>query len=431
VSEPQSPKPVVVPRWIQLVVLPLALLALYALARAASTVTLIFLVSSVIALILNPLVKRLQEPLGSRAIRLPRGVAVAAVYLGFVLVLVGAGALLANPVTDQIEAFQRDVPELVDSANSSLAGLQEWLDDRGVDIQVKEQGEDALQTLQRNVLNQSGDLVSFGQDLLVRIVETGFGLILVIVISIYMLLYADRIGSLVRSVMPPGDGTPEDDYSLRVQKAVFGYVRGQLLFSLIMGTSAGIVLWILGAIGIFPDGKTYALFFGIFFGLMEMVPYIGPVLGAAAPVLVALFDDPLTAVWVTLTFIALQQLEGHVVAPQVFGHSLRINPLLVIFALLVGGELYGILGALVALPLAAVARETVIYLRKHLVLEPWGTINPVALAGGEGGPPVEGRGPPEAIPPPKCAECGTVPGPDDAYCRTCGAPLGPRVTTPP
>ena len=66
--------------------------------------------------------------------------------------------------------------------------------------------------------------------------------------------------------MPRGDGTPEDDFPTRVQRAVFGYVRGQLLFSLIMGTSAGSVLWVLGSLGIFPDGKTYALFFGAFFG---------------------------------------------------------------------------------------------------------------------------------------------------------------------
>ena len=98
------------------------------------------------------------------------------------------------------------------------------------------------------------------------------------------------------------------------------------------------------------------------------------------PILVALFNDPLTAVWVALTFLALQQLEGHVVAPQVFGHSLRINPLLVIFALLIGGELYGILGAFIALPLAAVARETVVYLRRHLTLEPWGPASPLTVA---------------------------------------------------
>ena len=396
-SEPQTPTPVVVPRWIQLVVLPLALLALYALAKAAQTVVLIFLVASVIALILNPLVKRLQQPLGPRAIRLPRGVAVAAVYVGFVLALVGVGILLAGSVTDQVQHFQRDVPDLVDSANSELADLQGWLDDRGIDVHVKDQGEDALQTLQRNVLNQSGDLVSFGQDLLVRVVEAAFGLILVLVISIYMLLYAERIGAVVRSVMPPGDGSEEDDFALRVQRAVFGYVRGQLLFSLIMGTSAGVMLWILGAVGIFPDGRTYALFFGIFFGLMEMVPYLGPVLGAGPPIVVALFDDPLTAVWVTIAFVALQQLEGHVVAPQVFGHSLRINPLLVIFSLLLGGELYGILGALIALPLAAVARETVLYLRRHLVLEAWGTASPTGLVV-ERPPPEAESAPPEAEP---------------------------------
>jgi predicted PurR-regulated permease PerM len=345
---------------------------------------------------------------------------VAAVYAGFFVVLAGAGLLLVNPVTDQVQAFQKDVPDLVDSANTSLADLQTWLDDKGIDIQVKDQGESALTTLQHNVLNRSGDLVSFGRDLLKRLVETGFGLILVIVISVYMLLYAERIGETVRSIMPRGDGTPEDDYALRVQKAVSSYVRGQVLFSLIMGVSAGVAMWLLGVVGIFPDGRRYALFFGIFFGVMELIPYIGPVLGAIPPVLVALFDDPLTAVWVALTFLALQQLEGHVVAPQVFGHSLRINPLLVIFALLIGGELYGILGAFVALPLAAVARETVTYLRRHLVLEPWGTVGPTALA----------AGPSTGIPPPVCAECGATSGTDDAFCRSCGAALGPRVSTP-
>lgn len=392
-SEATTPAPkVVVPRWIQAVALSLGLLALYALARAADTAVLVFLVASVIALILNPVVKRLERPLGSRGVRLPRGVAVAAVYVGFVLVLAGAGALLANPVVDQVQQLQRDVPDLIDSANASLDDVQRWFDDQGIDVEIKAQGETALSTLQRNVLNQSGDLVSFGQDLLTRLVETGFGLILVVVISIYMLLYAERIGRVVRSVMPPGDGTPEDDFSRRVQRAVFSYVRGQALFSLIMGASAGVAMWILGVTGVFPDGDDYALFFGIFFGIMELVPYIGPVLGALPPILVALLDDPLTAVWVTITFVALQQLEGHVVAPQVFGHSLRINPLLVIFALLIGGELYGILGALVALPLAAVGRETVVYLRRHLVLEPWGTMSSTDAAAGR--PPGVAESPP-------------------------------------
>src|SRR5207244_7513409 len=152
------------------------------------------------------------------------------------------------------------------------------------------------------------------------------------------------------------------------------------------------------------------------------ISYVGRILGAARAVLVALFNDSLTAVWVTLLFVGLQQLEGHVVAPQVFGHSLRINPLLVIFALLVGAELYGIVGALIALPLAAVARETIIYLRHHLVLEPWGTPSAAELAERKKGPPQGGGRP--------CPECGEPQHEDDAYCRACGASLRPAVGAP-
>jgi predicted PurR-regulated permease PerM len=138
-----------------------------------------------------------------------------------------------------------------------------------------------------------------------------------------------------------------------------------------MGTTSGVALWLFGVLGIFPDGRTYAFAFGAFFGVMELVPYVGPVLGAIPPVAVALFQNPLDALWVVLLFIVIQQLEGHIVAPQIFSHALRINPLLVIVALLFGDAIYGIVGALMALPVAAVIRETLIYLRRHVVLEPW------------------------------------------------------------
>jgi predicted PurR-regulated permease PerM len=409
------PPKVVVPRWIQLATLPVALLGVWALARAAGVVLLIFVIAAVIALMLNPLVK-----LVNRGTRLPRGFAVAVVYVGFFLVLAGGVALLINPVTTQVKRLQRDVPGLVRSANRSLADLQRSLDRQGIKVKIQEQGKTALQTLQKQVLKRSSSIVSFGQDLLQRVVEAAFGVILVLVISIYMLLYADRIGELVRSVMPPGDGTEDDDFAIGAQRAVAGYVRAQLVFSLAMGLSAGLALWVFGAAGIFPDGQRYAVFFGVFYGLMELIPYVGPILGGIPPVLVALFGDPLSAVWVVLLLIALQQLEGHVIAPQVFGHTLRINPLIVIFALLLGAALYGILGALVSLPVAAVLREVVVYLRRHLVLEPWGSVEP-ALAGAMHDEPIVRR---------RCPECGAERDPDDAFCSRCGAEQAPRVGAP-
>jgi predicted PurR-regulated permease PerM len=231
------------------------------------------------------------------------------------------------------------------------------------------------------------------------------------VLAIYMLIYGDRIGAIARASVPPGDGTREDDFPTRVQASLFGWVRGQVLFSLIMGTSAGLMLYILGSVGIFPEGKTYAIAFGAWFGFAELIPYVGPAIGAFPPVVIAaLSDNPLDAVWLIIAFTALQQLEGHVVAPNVFGQALRINPLLVIFALLLGGQLAGFIGAFIALPIAAIVRETVVYLRRHLTFQRWDLTAETPL------------------PPPQehCPECTALVPRGAAECPACGTELGDR-----
>jgi predicted PurR-regulated permease PerM len=362
---PQPPPRVVVPRWVQLVLLPIALLALWALARAAGKVLLIFIVAAVIALILNPAVAFLQRS------RFPRGLAVLAVYLAFFTTLAGIGLLLANPISNQVDRFTRDLPHITREANKRIASLQRNLDKHGLHVHLVKQGKTALQSIEEKVSKSAGKLVSFGGALLTEVASALFDLVLVFVLSVYMLLYGNRIGALVRRLMPDGDGTPGDDYPTLVQRAVSRYVGGQLLFSVIMGASAGLSLYLFGVLGIFPDGSRFAVGFGVFYGVMELIPYVGPILGALPPVLVALFTDPIVAVWLVLLFIGLQQVEGHVVAPQVFGHTLRINPLLVIFALLLGLQLYGIIGALVALPIVAVLRETAVYLSRHISFESW------------------------------------------------------------
>jgi len=417
------------------VLLPVGLLALWALARAAGTVLLILIVAGVVALILAPTVRLLER-------MLPRGLAILLVYVACFAVVAGIGVLLASPVTSQISRLQHNTPHIVANANKELDSIQRWLDARGINVHIKAQGQSALDTLQKDVLKRSGDIVSFSRDLLSGVVTIGVDLVLVLVLSVYLLVYGRQIGELVRGLMPPGDGTPEDDYPLLVQQAVSGYVRGQLLFSLVMGASATIALEILGLLGIFPAGKDYAVFFGAFYGLMEFVPYIGPIIGPIPALLVALFQNPISAVWLIILFVALQQLEGHVVAPQVFRISLRINPIIIILALLIGYQLYGVPGSLVALPVIAVIRQTALYLRRHLVLEPWGTggvglgvLGRGAEPGGEPGPePDPGPGPdpgrksgPE---PDRCPECGMPAGTDDIHCRACGASLEPRVTSP-
>src|SRR5207244_13145040 len=133
---------------------------------------------------------------------------------------------------------------------------------------------------------------------------------------------------------------------LRMERALTSYVRGQALVSLIIGTSAGVGLWLLGVLGWRPHGQKYALLFGAWTAITELIPYLGPWLGAIPPLLYALVTHPLSALWVTLLFLAIHQVEGHIVVPNVMGSALRLHPLLVIFGLLSGGETYGLPGAL-------------------------------------------------------------------------------------
>lgn len=355
----------VVPRWVQLVMLPLSIIAIWGIAHAAGKVLLIFVVASLIGLVLNPAVAFLQRVL------LPRGLAVLTVYIGFFLILAGIGLLLANPISSQVEVFAHKVPHLVHEAEHTIHEVEGDLHKAGLHVKLIGKGNTTVRTIEHKLEKSASSLVSSAGGLLAKAAGAIVDLVLIFVVSIYMLIYGERIGRLVRQAMPAGDGTKADDYPELAQRAVSRYVGGQLLFSVLMGTTAGLALYVYGVLGIFPAGRSYAVAFGAFFAFMELIPYIGPFLGALPPILVALFTDPITAIWVALLFLVVQQLEGHVVAPQIFGHTLRINPLLVIFALLFGDEVYGVLGALLALPIVAVLRATAAYLSRHVAFEPW------------------------------------------------------------
>ena len=408
-DSPPAPRvePVLVPRWVQMVLLPVGIAGAYLFLHAAGPILLLFIIAGLVALFLNPFVTVLQ------LLRIPRGAAVGIVMVSMLALLIGLGFLLAKPISDQVSSFQNDVPGYVDDANVELADLQAWLDRKGIDLQVKREGETALQTIGERITGGAGDVVSFTRDAVQILVEASLALILVIVLSVYMLIYGDRIGAVARGLVPPSDGTADDDFPTRIQRALFGYVRGQVLFSLIMGTSAGLMLFLLGSVGIFPDGKTYAIAFGAWFGFAELIPYVGPAIGAFPPIVIAaLSDNPIDAVWLIIAFTILQQLEGHVVAPNVFGQALRINPILVIFALLMGGQLAGFVGAFIALPIAAILRETIVYVRRHTHFERWDL--PTAAP------------PPPAATESRCPECGVPVAADAEECPACGTELGDR-----
>jgi predicted PurR-regulated permease PerM len=375
-----------VPRWVQLVSLPLTLLLLWSVAGAVRHVLFLFLVAVLIALLLNPLVRGLGKAW------IPRGAAIALVYLTFAAAVALAAILLVTIIVQQTRTASHRVDSYFTvrsgqpprtGAELDLARFQAWLDRNHLSgVHVEKQGDKFLhQVGLKDVQKYTSRALNWAEGAGVAVVTLLFDVFLVVVVSIYMLLDIQHWSEAIDHRLPPRPGT--SGLIGRMEQAIASYVRGQLLLSLIVGVSVGLGLWILDLVGLFPQGGKYAAAFGAWAGITELIPYIGPWLGALPPVLYALVQNPLSAVWVTLLFVGIQQLEGHVIVPNVMGRSLRLHPLLVIFGLLAGGEIYGFPGILVALPLLAAGKAAWEFFHERLELEPWTDGKPLTDVGVE------------------------------------------------
>jgi len=362
-----TPGRIYVPRWVQLAVLPVLLIVAWFTLGAIAQVIFFFLVAGLIALVLNPLVHGLER------VHVNRYVGVFVVYVGFVAVLALVAALVWPPVVQQLRNLTTALPGMADQAGDTIMRLQRLSDRAGLSIDVQAQLRASLTALADRVLSFTSNVVDVG----VTVVRQITYLIIIVVISIYMLLDAKRIGRFVAEHFPTHSVSDGEEYVRRAKTAVVDYVKAQVLLSAALGGSVGLAMWFLGMIGAFPSGARYALFFGVWAGLMEAIPYLGPVLAAVPPSLVAAFDSPLSALWVIITFVLIQEIEGHILVPVIMGSRFRVHPLVVIFAVLAGGEIHGITGMLIAIPLIPLVKETIVFLRPRMQLEGW-----CAAAGG-------------------------------------------------
>ena len=380
-----------VPRWIQLVGLPVGLLLIWLLAGLLGHVLFLFLASALIAFLLNPLVRDLKR------MRLPRGLAVALVFLLFAAAVTFVVLALGSVVVDQTRSATDRVDNYVTVANTAgktgaaqdIDRLQGWLDTHGLErIRIQKQATDWVDNLGAGEISKyTQDAVSFAQGAAFSIVVTLFNLILIVVIAVYMLLDIERLEGAIDRRFPPGDGLA---LTLRIERALAGYVRGQLILSTVIGLSAGIGMWVLGRTGLVPGADRYALLFGVWTAVIEVLPYIGPWLSAIPPASYALVVHPVSALWVLALFVFIYQVEGHIVVPNVMANALRLHPLLVIFGLLAGAALYGIAGVLMALPTMAAARAIWEFFSARVRFDPWddgGVTVEVDLKGSRGDPP--------------------------------------------
>jgi predicted PurR-regulated permease PerM len=353
-------KKLVVSTYLQYILIAVGFFLLVVFVRQLSGVLLTFLMAAILAYILNPVVRRLEQ------LRLPRVVAVIGVFAGLILAVVAALLVLIIPAVGQVQNVIENPGALVERANAMVERVQEVpyvggriaeLDEQAITQFVQSNAPSAGQALSAATGFIGGIFGAFG---------TVLNLLLMLIVSIYLLLDRERITRAVLGAIPE----MVRDHALElfhvVERTLIRYLRGQLALCAIMG----IIGW---AIAFFVIGE-YSLVLGLWVGLTEIIPVIGAFLGAIPAVLIALVvpgGGITKSLIVAGLFLVAQQIEGNILVPRIQGGSVGVHPLWVLFATLAGTALYGIVGAIFAVPVVAIVAATFRYLRGTLIFERW------------------------------------------------------------
>ncbi|MGH2459569.1 MAG: AI-2E family transporter [Chloroflexota bacterium] len=297
---------------------------------------LLFVFSAVLAFVLSPPVNALAARIGSRLL------AIAIVYLVVGVVVVGGLVLLAGPFVGQVTVLVNDLPRYGDELNRQLPAIEQALRRYGLDTTISDLRVNAANVVQAQGANVLKSLVQTVTDIGGGVVD----MVLALVISLYLLHDGPTIRARILAVIPDEHRAKALFLEANTARVLGGYLRGQLVMAVTIGILAGGGCWALGL--------PYAVVLGVLAGLFELVPMFGPVLGAAPAVAVALFMPFPTVISVIVYFVIVQQVESNVLGPRITGHAVGLHPLGALFALLAGFQLAGLLGALVAVPVAGI-----------------------------------------------------------------------------
>jgi predicted PurR-regulated permease PerM len=173
------------------------------------------------------------------------------------------------------------------------------------------------------------------------------------ILSYYLLKDTETIKRRFVALLPSAWRADVIGLLQEIDGVLIGFVKGNLLIALIVGTMATIALSLLGV--------DYALTLGVVVGISDLIPYLGPLVGGIPAVAVAMLESNRLAVYVGLTILAIHQIEGGLIAPRILSDRVGLNPFLVVFALLAGGKLWGPLGMVLGVPVAASLRVAIVY----------------------------------------------------------------------
>jgi predicted PurR-regulated permease PerM len=309
-----------------------------------------FIVGIVIAYILDPIVKTL-----TKRLKIKRGIAIALIYLILILILGSFGWLVVPMVVDNAAQIIQDVPRLINQANTQLAesGI---LSDPTV--------QDILASIRGQMANWANIVLSNLTQGLIGITSAVFSLFVGIVVSVYTLIDKHRLQAsgarLCRALFSEERAEGIFAWTEKIHQIFSKFMTGLIVQAIGVGLLAFIGMTILNV--------RYAPIFGLLIGLTNVIPYVGPFIGAIPTVGITLLYDPLSALKVAVLILLIQQFDANFMGPRIMGNYIGLRPMWIVLAISLGGTFGGMLGMIMSIPVAAILKillEHIIEKKEH------------------------------------------------------------------
>jgi predicted PurR-regulated permease PerM len=311
-----------------------------------------FILALVLAYLMLPLVDRLST-------YLPRAVSILGVYLIFALAVWAFLAWLVPVISDQIDDLVKQAPTYWEQARHWATDLVQWYNSLPLSPEARQSIENAA----RNSLGAIGSAIQQGVVETLRFIGRAMGVVVGLLIIPFWLFYVlkdKNRGIIAFNNMLPRSWRSDVWRILRIINGVLSsYIRGQLLLALAVGVASTIGLALVGA--------PYAFLLGLISGLTEIVPVIGPIVGAIPGLILAAFHPEgwVMVLKVLAVYVVVQQLENHLLVPKIQGDSVKLHPAIIMVALVIGSQVAGLWGLIIAVPVAAIMRDVYLYLYRR------------------------------------------------------------------
>jgi predicted PurR-regulated permease PerM len=305
------------------------------------------LIAVAVVYLLNPLVSALERR------GLPRVAGAGIVYVLFLCIVALVVSLLVPVVTRQVTSVIDHFPDYLADGQATIRRLASRF---GQEPNFRLDAEQVREWLSAGENRQAVTRYLTGLRSVTNSVISGL-IIIVLgpVMAFYLLVDLPRLRRGAMALVPPGRRGEIRGLMDRIGQAVGGFFRGQLLVALFVGVASSIGLWAIGL--------PFWLLVGMVAGVFNLVPLVGPFIGGGLAVIIALVSgQPLKAVWAALVLLAVQQIDNHLISPNVMGRTVQLHPVVVMLALLVGASVAGLFGMLVIVPLVAVAKIVFLFM---------------------------------------------------------------------